>query len=145
MTSLGNIFLGQYQVHSETLGQKNAMLFRLSSKAFSRAVNGKKKSWFPLFSGHGDRACKWLAYYRAIKYRRRKKSFWLGFEPTTGSIVAQGSNHWAKSTTRYPCAFSTYLFGYLSTMWYMRWFYCIFSNTEWSPKRLYLDHSWVPA
>ena len=59
VTSLGNIFLGQYQVHTETGDKKSvAMLFRLSSKAFSRAVNGKKKSWFPLFSGHGDRACK---------------------------------------------------------------------------------------
>ena len=48
MTSLGNIFLGQYQVHSETGDKKKsvAMLFRLSSKAFSRVVNGKKKHGF---------------------------------------------------------------------------------------------------
>ena len=59
VTSLDNIFLGQYQVHLETGDKRSvAMLFRLSSKAFSRAVNGKKMSWFPLFSGHGDLACK---------------------------------------------------------------------------------------
>ena len=50
MTSLGNIFLGQYQVHSETGDKKGvAMLFRLSSKAFSRAVNGKKNHGFRYF------------------------------------------------------------------------------------------------
>ena len=55
MTSLGNIFLGQYQVHSETWDKKKkksvAMLFRLSSKAFSRAVNGKKSHGFRYFLG----------------------------------------------------------------------------------------------
>ena len=48
MTSLGNIFLGQYQVHSETgdKKKKRGNAFRLSSKAFSRAVNGKKRHGF---------------------------------------------------------------------------------------------------
>ena len=60
----GSDFLGQYLPWAisgafRDCRQKSvAMLFRLSSKAFSRTVNGKKRSWFLLFSWHGDRACK---------------------------------------------------------------------------------------
>ena len=79
MTSLGNIFLGQYQVHSETLGQKNmAMLFRLSSKAFSRAVNGKKVmvsaifwAWRPRLQMTGGLPC------NKIKIQKKKKKVFL--------------------------------------------------------------------
>ena len=82
MTSLGNIFLGQYQVHSETGDKKSVtMLFRLFSKAFSRAVNGKKVmvsaifwAWRPHLQMTGALPC------NKIKVQKKKKKVFLTWE-----------------------------------------------------------------
>ena len=83
MTSLGNIFLGQYQAHSETGDKRSvAMLFRLSSKAFSRAVNSKKKvmvsaifwAWRPRLQMTGALPC------NKIKIQKKNKKSLLDWD-----------------------------------------------------------------